>query len=214
MQNYKTLGLLVVLSAFIACSSEQQDKISDDEMFKHLKAIEDEALKVDDDILADGCANSDINKFDQFLGVKYGMTEIDLNKAVGKFTGGEYSKDSLSFIYKYNRVENAPVAIWVNSKTYKVEVIFMEILTYEQYFHEDLAALKKKFKMSECDARFFGMTYQELISTLGKPNKEEDLEGGVKSVYYDSKDYKIAVNFRFFKDQGDICSSISVNWFY
>ena len=48
-------------------------------------------------------------------------------------------------------------------KSGKVETIFMEILGYEQYFQEDLNEAITEFKISECDSRFFGMKYEELV---------------------------------------------------
>ena len=72
----------------------------------------------------------------------------------------------------------------------------------------------KEFKIDECDSRFFGMKYDELVKTMGKPTTEETLEEGVKSLTYDSKDFKTAVNFKIYPSQANMCSSVSVNWFY
>jgi len=162
----------------------------------------------------DLCANSDIDNFDSFLGIKYGTNELKLKGILGEFTGGEYTVDSSAFIYYFKRVENAPISIWVNGATGNVETIFMEILGYADVFDKDVADAVKEFKMDDCDSRFFGMTYAELTKTMGKPTSEETIEDGVKSLTYDSKDFKTAVNFKIYPSQGDKCSSISVNWFY
>jgi len=184
MKKIKLFSPVFLLVAFIACSSKPD------------------------------CPNSDIKNFDTFLGVKYGANELELKPILGDFTGGEYTADSLAFIYYFKRVENAPVSVWVNGESGKVETIFMEILGYEEVFHQDVKDAIEEFKMDECESRFFGMKYDELIEAMGKPTAEETLDEGVKSVSYDSDDYKIAVNFKFYPSQEDMCSSISVNWFY
>lgn len=184
MKRFRFIVLALLGLAFIACSSKQE------------------------------CPNSDIEKFDNFLGVEYGTNELKLEALLGKFTGGEYTPDSSAFIYYFKRVENAPLTVWVNSKSGKVETIFMEILGYEEVFQDDLDAAIKEFHISDCDSRFFGMKYEELVETMGKPNSEETLEDDVKSLTYDSKNYKYNVNFKLYPSQGDMCSSISVNWFY
>jgi len=185
MKKIKFLALAVVAIAFTACGETKPD-----------------------------CPNSDVNKFDNFLGIKYGTNELDLEPILGDFTGGEYTVDSSAFIYYFKHIENAPVSVWVNGESGKVETIFMEILGYEDVFDKDVEEAKKEFKMTDCDSRFFGMTYDELVETMGKPTSEETLDEGVKSMSYDSKDFKIAVNFKVYPSQADICSSISVNWFY
>lgn len=162
----------------------------------------------------DKCPNSDIDNFDSFLGIKYGTNELKLKGILGEFTGGEYTVDSSAFIYYFKRVENAPISIWVNGTSGNVETIFMEILGYEDVFEQDLADAVKEFKIDECDSRFFGMKYDELVKTMGKPTTEETLEEGVKSLTYDSKDFKTAVNFKIYPSQANMCSSVSVNWFY
>lgn len=184
MKKFKILSAILVLTAFVACSSKPD------------------------------CPNSDVNKFDNFLGISYGMSELELEAKLGNFTGGEYTSDSTAFIYYFKRIENAPVTVWVNSESGKVETIFMEILGYEEYFQSDLDEAIKEFSMSECDSRFFGMKYDELVQEMGKPAADETIEGGVRSVSYDSKDYKYSVNFKFYPEQADMCSSVSVNWFY
>jgi len=161
-----------------------------------------------------GCDKNSAEDWDNFLGIEYGTNELGLEAKIGKFTGGEYTADSSAFIYYFKRVENAPVTVWVNGKTGDVETIFMEILGYEQYFQTDLEAGIKEFNMQDCDSRFFGMTYAEVTKIMGKPSADEELEGGVKSISYDSKNFKYSVNFKFYPEQADMCSSISVNWFY
>lgn len=152
--------------------------------------------------------------FDNFLGITYGMNELLLESKLGAFTGGEYSADSLSFIYFFKKIKGAPITVWVDAETQQVITIFMEILGYEELFQSDLDAAIKEYNISWCDYRFFGIRYPDLKELFGEPAKEDLMKDGVRSVDYDSKDYKYSVNFKFYPDQDNMCSSVSVNWFY
>ena len=85
MKKIKFLALAFVFVALTACGEKKPD-----------------------------CPNSDVNNFDNFLGVKYGTNELELEPILGAFTGGEYTVDSSAFIYYFKRIENAPVSVWVN----------------------------------------------------------------------------------------------------
>ncbi|MBI3135545.1 MAG: hypothetical protein HYZ14_12785 [Bacteroidetes bacterium] len=160
------------------------------------------------------CAKESADDFDNFLGIEYGTNELKLEKILGSFTGGAYTADSLAFMYYFKTIENAPITVWVNAKSQKVETIFMEVLSYEQYFQEDLKKAAEEYNIQSCDSKFFGMKKDEIVKIMGKPAADEALEGGVQSISYDSKNYKYSVNFKFYPEQNNICSSISVNWFY
>lgn len=160
------------------------------------------------------CEKKSADDFDNFLGIEYGTNELKLEKILGEFTGGEYTADSLAFMYYFKALENAPITVWVNAKSQKVETVFMEVLSYEAYFKQDLEAAIEKYHIQPCDSRFFGMKYAEITKIMGKPAADELLEGNVKSISYDSKNYKYSVNFKFYPEQENMCSSISVNWFY
>jgi hypothetical protein len=90
----------------------------------------------------------------------------------------------------------------------------MEILGYEELFQSDLNSAIEAYSISACDAHFFGLKYADLKAKLGEPAAEEILEGDIRSVDYDSDDLRYSVNFKFYPDQDNMCSSISVNWFY
>ncbi len=161
------------------------------------------------------CDELTVEDFDEFLGIKYGSKELNLESKVGKFTGGEYSADSAAFIYYYNRVERVPISVWVNAKTSKVETIFMEVLSYsDENFEKDLKNAVDEFNISTCDASWFGMKESAIVKRLGEPSVEESLKDNVRSISYDSQDFIYAVNFKFYPDQQNKCSSISLNWFY
>lgn len=208
-------GAAILMAAFVSCggSSEEEDlKDLMDELNDELDELNDEIGAIGD------CGKESVADWDNFLGIKYKTNELDLEKIIGDFTGGEYTADSSAFIYYFKRVERAPVTVWVNGKTGDVETIFMEILGYAEYFDGDVKDAADEFNMKECDSQWFGMTPTEVIDIMGKPSKDEmkeDKEGsGVRSISYDSEDFKISVNFKFYDSQGGICSSISLNWFY
>jgi hypothetical protein len=205
-------GFMLVV-AFVSCGGSNDDA----EDLKDL--MEDISENLDDELGDIGsCDKESVEDWDNFLGIQYKTNELDLEKIIGDFTGGEYTADSSAFIYYFKRVERAPVTVWVNGKTGDVETIFMEILGYEQYFDSDVEEAVEEFNMGECDSRWFGMSPEEVIDAMGKPSKDEDKEAkdgtAVRSISYDSKDFDISVNFKFYESQGNICSSISLNWFY
>lgn len=160
------------------------------------------------------CKGKSVEEFDSFIGIKYGTGELEIEKVLGSFTGGEYTSDSSAFIYYFNRIDRVPISIYVNAKSGKVETIFMEVLSYADNFNDDLDKAKDEFKMTDCDTYYFGMKEDEVKKAMGEPAYEETLEDGVKSISYDSDSYKYSVNFKFYPEQENMCSSIMVNWFY
>lgn len=159
------------------------------------------------------CTNSDINQFDSFLGLGPQTKEVELPDILGESTGGYYSEDNKSFVYTYQAIPDAPIAVAVNATTSKVETVLMEILSFGDDFFADLEAAKLRYKLPECDSRFFGMKNDELIEDMGKPSVNEKLEGGINLLTYNSKNYKTSVNFKFYSEQDGMCSSVIVNWF-
>lgn len=167
-----------------------------------------------DDKKEDDCTKKSADDFDNFLGIDYGTNELRLEKILGPFTGGEYTEDSVAFMYYFKKFDNVPVTVWVNSKSQKVETIFMEVLSYEEYFKSDLNEAAEYFKMKPCDSDFFGKSVAQIKEILGTPAREEILPEGQTSLTFDSKDLNHSVNFKFYPEQNNICSSISINWFY
>jgi hypothetical protein len=209
-------GALLLMIAFVSCggSSSEEEDLKD-----LMEELNDEMEDLGEELESIGsCEKESVEDWDNFIGIQYKTNELDLEKIIGDFTGGEYTADSSAFIYYFKRVERAPVTVWVNGKTGNVETIFMEILGYEDYFEGDVEAAAEEFNMKECDTKWFGMSPQEVIDAMGKPAKDEmkeDKEGqGVRSISYDSEDFTISVNFKFYDSQGGMCSSISLNWFY
>ncbi|MBI3135546.1 MAG: hypothetical protein HYZ14_12790 [Bacteroidetes bacterium] len=160
------------------------------------------------------CENSDIEKFDSFLGLDAGTLEIELKNKLGDFTSGYYSEDNLRFIYNFFAVPDAPVSVVVNASSARVETVIMEVLTFKDDFKKDLEAVAVAYNIPDCDSRFFGMLKEELIAEMGEPEKEELLDGNVTSLHYFSQDRKTEVNFKFYPEQENWCSSVIVNWYH
>lgn len=204
MTKINTIVFLLLTMMVVACGNanetEAEEKIDD-----LLQELVEEV---------DGCKKDKVAGWDEFLNIPYKGNELDLEKYLGKFTGGEYATDSTAFIYYFKRVQRAPVSVWVNAKTGDVETVFVEILGYEDYFDGDVADLKSEFGLDDCDVKYFGMEPKELIGIFGKADKDESTDEGVRSLSYNSEDFKIALNFKCYESQGGVCSSISLNWFY
>ncbi|MCG8575120.1 MAG: hypothetical protein MI810_09575 [Flavobacteriales bacterium] len=163
---------------------------------------------------AEKCSDVTVEDWDTFLGIDYGTNERDLEDKIGKFTGGEYTADSTAFVYYFNRVERVPVSVWVNGATGDVETIFIEVLSYEDNFDQDVENAVEEFKIDPCESRFLGMQQSEVEKIMGEPVVSETLDEGVKSISYDSEGFEYSVNFKFYPEQGNKCTSISLNWFY
>ncbi len=208
MKNWKLFFSALFAVAVISCGGGDTDA---EDLSDLVNETTDELMGNDK---PGDCSKSSVEDWDNFIGIEYKTNELDLEDKIGKFTGGEYTADSSAFIYYFKRVDRAPVTVWVNGKTGAVETIFVEVLGYEEYFDGDVKDFKKEFKLEDCDTKWFGMHPDELIKEMGKPDKDEEKADGVRSIFYDSKDYDISVNFKFYESQGGMCSSISVNWFY
>ncbi len=159
------------------------------------------------------CQNSDINAFDSFLGINGETKEIELTKILGESTGGYYSDDNQSFIYTFHSLIDVPIAVAVNASTTKVETVLMEVLSMGEDFEKDLEKAKQKYNLDLCDSRFFGMKKDEIMAEMGEPDAEDASATGVYSITYNSENMKTAVNFKFYDEQDNMCSSVIVNWF-
>ena len=202
MKRLKFIPALIVTVALMSCGGNAEaENLSD---LQNNDEIED----------TKSCEKNSVDDWKSFVGIEYGTNELDLEGLIGDFTGGEYTPDSSAFIYYFKRVERAPITVWVNGKTGKVETIFMEVLGYEEVFKQDITDVTAEFNLQDCDTKFFGMTPEELIDVMGKPAADKEKEDGVRSISFDSEDLKVSVNFKFYESQGGICSSISLNWFY
>jgi hypothetical protein len=202
MKRLKFITALMVTAALLSCGGNADAENLND--LQNNDEIED----------TKSCDKNSVDDWKNFVGIEYGTNELELEGIIGEFTGGEYTADSSAFIYYFKRVERAPLTVWVNGKSGKVETIFMEVLGYEEVFKQDVADATAEFDMKECDTQFFGMTPEEVINLMGKPAADKEKEDGVRSISYDSDDFKVSVNFKFYESQGGVCSSISLNWFY
>lgn len=162
----------------------------------------------------DSLVKNSANDFDDFLGIKYGTHELYLESILGKFTSGEYTADSSQFIYHFNVLEKVPVYVWVSAKTQTVQTIFMEVLSYPPYFDADLDSAANYYQMIDEDKKFFGKKPAEIIALMGEPYSDQTHDSNFRELTYQSDDYMISVGFRFYPEQNEMCSSISVNWFY
>lgn len=160
------------------------------------------------------CLLTSLSDFDQFLGLDYGGEEIMLESKLGKFTGGDYAPDSSSFIYYYNRVDRVPISVWVNTTTGKINTVFMEVISLDKNFEDDLEEALEEFSIDPCEAYWFGLTAEEIKARLGTPAEEAVSSKGVTLLSYDSEDFLITVAFKIYDQQSGKCSSVSVNWFY
>lgn len=164
------------------------------------------------------CGKESANDFNNFMKIPYGASEMMLDTILGKSTAGEYVDDSSSFVYYYKDAERVPITVWANGRTSQIEMIFVEVVSYVQYFKSDFEGAIDKYNMLDCDARWFGMQLEDVKKIMGEPRKTEESEDNegkeVLNLFYDSEDYSIAVNFKFYESQDYMCSSVMVNWFY
>jgi hypothetical protein len=192
---------IFVLSSFFGCTStDQPDQINEPSL---------STAPIDTNSVDKVSEN-----FSQFLGFKYGDMEDLLTARLGNFTSGNYSTDSSSFIYYYKKLERVPIEIWVNSETKKITTIFMEILSLNELFQEDLETARTTYAINELDASWFGMTADEIKAIMGTPSEEAMSNKDVHLLTFDSPNFLQAVSFKIYKSQENICSSVSVNWFY
>ncbi len=197
----KIIIFLITISSFFGCNSTVQPNQIDEPSTSPSQIDSNSVDKVSEN-------------FSQFLGFNYGDMEDLLTARLGNFTSGNYSADSSSFIYYFKKLERVPIEVWVNSKSKKISTIFIEILSLNELFNEDLETARTTYKMNDLDASWFGLTADEIKTIMGKPSEEAMSNQDVHLLTYDSPDFLQAVSFKIYKTQGNICSSISVNWFY
>ena len=160
------------------------------------------------------CKPRKVDDFDQFIGMDYGYKEIELEQRFGELFFGEYSDDSLSFLYYFEAESRTPITVACNADQGLVTNILIEVLTLDENFDKDVDIISGKYDFDDCDMQYFGMTQKEIEQELGEPLYNEELEGGIKSITYQTEIKKVAVNFKFYPEQDYICSSIMVLWFY
>lgn len=160
------------------------------------------------------CSNAELSDFNRFLGLDYGAEEILLESTLGKFTGGYYTIDSATFIYTFDRITRVPISVWVNTKTSKINTIFMEVISLGENFDADLEKAVEEFSIDPCEANWFGLSVDEIKAKLGEPSEEAVSAEGITLLTYDSEDYLITAAFKIYAAQEDRCSSVSINWFY
>lgn len=159
------------------------------------------------------CTHS-LEGFRSFIGLKYGTNERELIPLLGKFSNGNFSEDSTSFIYYYNHAERVPISIWVDAKTGDVETIFIEVLSFEKTFKQDVLAAQKRYTFSDCDMAWFGLTAEEIEAKLGKPTATSINKENATSISYDSETLSHSINFKIYPSQGNVSSALTINWFY
>lgn len=197
----KIIIFFITISSFFGCTSTVQPDQVNEPLASTTEIDTNSVDKVSDN-------------FSQFLGFKYGDMEDLLTSRLGNFTSGNYSADSSSFIYYYKKLDRVPIEVWVNSKTKKISTLFIEILSLNELFKEDLESARTTYKINDLDASWFGLTADEIKEKMGKPSEEAMSNQDVHLLTYDSPDFLQAVSFKIYKTQGNICSSVSVNWFY
>lgn len=159
------------------------------------------------------CGIRSTEDFRNFLGFKFKDDEKLITSKLGKFSSGNFSQDSLYFIYYYDRVPRVPLQIWINAKSGKIVTIFMEVLSLKKLFNEDLQAAKTEYNLKKCDLNWFGLTAEQIIGILGEPAEDAVSKDNIRLLTYDSSDYEIAVAFKIYPQENK-CSSIAVNWFF
>lgn len=171
---------------------------------------------IDTQIDSSDCRSLSVEAFKSFIGINYGMSESDVlqNKILGDFDGGAYSDDQKVFIYKYNSIPTAPVEFWVDTESGKVITVFLELLSKDQGFMNDLEKVKEGYKLDECLGNIFGMSAETIINELGEPAEDAVSKDGVRLLAYDDAENDISVSFKLYPDQNSACTSIAVHWFY
>lgn len=210
------LALMLAVNFYSCGGSEEGENLSD--LMENNDGEGQEVVFDEIDFDPNDCEKESANDFTNFLRIPYGASELDLDNLLGQNSGGEYTDDSTSFVYYFKEADRVPISVWANAQSTKIEMVFMEVVSYPQYFDEDLGKAIDHYDLKECDTQWFGMTQDEVIKIMGEPRKtekEEDSEGmTVTNMYYDSDDYSVAINFKFYESQDNLCSSVMVNWFY
>ncbi len=160
------------------------------------------------------CDLLEIDDFHSFLGLEYGMEEHELKATLGDFTGGRFTADSSEFIYYFNRVERAPLSVWVDVESHRVVTIFIELIGLRDAFELDRATFLEEFLVSECDASWIGARDMVIRERLKIPESDVIDTEGVLSLLYSTQKNDCKVMFKFYPEQDQKCSSIVVNWVY
>lgn len=159
-----------------------------------------------------------INDFNSFLGLKYGDKVTDVKKVMGDPSGGELVEDESSFMHYYKNTKRVPVTVYTNSKSKKVETVFMEILGLEETFEQDVKKAKQDFLIQNSHAKLYGKRAKEVLNIFGVAYddtiEDSSVEEDVRTLLYYSDDDKIALTLKFYPSQGNVLSSIMVDWFY
>ena len=158
------------------------------------------------------CGNNDVESFNQFLGFNAESTEKDIYNNLGIASKKHYTADSSKLIYGYLYKQDVPIAVVVNSHSKFVESVMMEVLTFGDEFHADLNEAKDFYKIDSCEARFFGMTEDQIKAGFeGDPQRKTE-NGGIILLEYCSSDYKTCITFKLYPEQGSVCSTVIFNW--
>lgn len=162
------------------------------------------------------CLPASIADFKSFLNMEYGTKEHEVlqQKVLGDFSGGVYAADSAAFVYKYQSISSAPLELWVNTGSGKVETVFMELLSKGDAYEKDLQMAARKYNIQPCDQLWFGMTAESIKENLGVPDEEAVSKEGVTLLGYDDPSGEVSVSFKCYPDQNNACTSIAVHWFY
>ena len=159
-----------------------------------------------------------INSFNSFLGLTYGQKVRDVKKIMDSPSGGKFTEDESSYMHYYKNTKRVPVTVYTNAKSKKIETVFMEILGLEKNFEQDVKKAKQDFLLNGKHANLFGMQAKDLLKLFGVAYEDtiEDssVEEDVRTLLYYSEDDKIALTLKFYPSQGNILSSIMVDWFY
>jgi len=219
MKKTNAIFFLLILGGLMGCSSEPdlQEGGEINERDSVSSALTDSLGEtfVNADFIPeiDQCGKRSIEDFRSFMGFDYGNDEKFLTAKLGSFSKGNYSTDSTHFIYYYDRIPRVPVQAWVHAKSGKLITLFIEVLSLKSLFNEDLELAKAEYGIGECEAKYLGLTAEQIIAKLGEPAEDAISRENVHLLTYDSDDFEIAVAFKIYPQENK-CSSIAVNWFY
>ncbi|MFK8038685.1 MAG: hypothetical protein AB8B74_10380 [Crocinitomicaceae bacterium] len=194
----KNLILLLVLASFVSCNNQSAEN---------------------DRLVATGntCESLAIEDFRSFLTIQKTTPEADLKTILGKSTGGSYSEDKTTFIYKFEGTKRVPIKVYVNAKSGAIETVFMEILGLKKNFDIDVKKAKSDYPIDDCHSSLFGQQPKEIISLFGQASvdnlKKDNVEADVRVLRYFTKDKQIALTLNFYPSQDNKMSSIVVDWF-
>jgi hypothetical protein len=161
---------------------------------------------------SDSCSNTDAASFNQFLGFNASSTEKDIYNNLGIASEKHYNADSTKLIYGYLFKRDVPISVVVNTHTKFVESVMMEVLTFGSEFKDDLTEAKEFYKIDSCETRFFGLTEDEIKSRFSGDPERKTENGGIILLKYCTSDYKTCITFKLYPEQGNVCSTVILNW--